>query len=225
MSANVRLPSTPKPPRRPRRTYDRLASHYDKALHPLERRFLSRLRAETLKALPPGGLLLEVGAGTGLNFPHDPQPTLAVATELSREMLRQAQLKSRPASVHLAQTSAERLPFADASFDAACATLVLCSVASPAQVFGELRRVVKPGGKIALLEHVRPPGLLGFVFDLLNLFTVALMDDHFNRRTAEEARLAGLNIISVKPRALGIINIIVCENSFQPSAINRTDER
>jgi ubiquinone/menaquinone biosynthesis C-methylase UbiE len=195
-----------------RATYDRVAAHYDRAIGPLERRFLSRLRAETLAALPSSSRILEIGAGTGLNFPYYPQATVGVATELSREMLRQAQAKSRPANVHLAQNRAEQLPFADSSFDAACATLLFCSVASPAAVFAELRRVVKPGGTIALLEHVRPQGLLGWLFDLLNLLTVPLFDDHFNRRTADTARRAGLNIISVEPRAFGIINIIRCEN-------------
>jgi ubiquinone/menaquinone biosynthesis C-methylase UbiE len=190
-----------------------LASHYDKAMRPLERSLLSRLRKETFRALPAGGRLLEVGAGTGLNFPYYPQAACGVATELSRAMLAQAQTKTRPVGVHLMQNSAEQLPFRDASFDAACATLVFCSVISPAEAFAELRRVVKPGGTIALLEHVRPHGLLlGLVFDLLNLFTVALLDDHFNRRTSDEARRAGLHVRRVERRALGIINIIVCEN-------------
>lgn len=193
-------------------TYDRLASRYDQAFAPLERRFLARWRAEALGALPADGRLLEVGTGTGLNFAFYPQRAEGVATELSREMIRRAQNKSRPAGVHLVQNCAERLPFADASFDAACATLVFCSVSSPARAFAELRRVVKPGGTIVLLEHVRPPGLLGWLFDLLSFFTVALLDDHFNRRTAEEARRAGLQTLRVERRALGIVNIIVCEN-------------
>jgi ubiquinone/menaquinone biosynthesis C-methylase UbiE len=190
-----------------------VAAHYDKAIGPLERRYLSRLRAEMFQALPEGCRLLEVGAGTGLNFAYYPKPAFGVATELSREMLLHAEAKERPAGVHLVQNSAEQMPFPDASFDAACATLVFCSVVSPAAAFAELRRVVKPGGHIALLEHVRPPRLLGLVFDLLNLFTVALFHDHFNRRTSEEARRAGLQVKRVERRALGIINIIVCENT------------
>jgi ubiquinone/menaquinone biosynthesis C-methylase UbiE len=110
------------------------------------------------------------------------------------------------------QASAERLPFQTDSFDAAFATLVFCSLAAPKEAFDELRRVVRPGGRIILLEHVRPQGLLGYVFDLLNILTVALFDDHFNRRTAEEAALSGLEMIRVERRALGIVNLIVCRN-------------
>lgn len=201
------MPSAPQ-----RAVYDRLAAHYDRAFAPLERRLLARLRAETFQSLPPGSRLLEVGAGTGLNFPYYHASSVGVATEPSGEMIRRAALKGRPLGVHLVQNHAERLPFPDASFDAACATLVFCSVGSPAAAFAELRRVVKPGGIIALLEHVRPPGLLGWLFDLLNICTVALIEDHFNRRTAEEARRAGLETVRVESRALGIFNIIVCRN-------------
>lgn len=128
-------------------------------------------------------------------------------------MILRARARSRPVGVHLVQNYAEQLPFPDASFDAACATLVFCSVASPAAAFAELRRVVRPGGTIVLLEHVRPTGLLGYVFDLINVFTVPLFEDHFNRRTSEAARRAGLRTLRLERRALGIINIIVCENT------------
>jgi ubiquinone/menaquinone biosynthesis C-methylase UbiE len=192
--------------------YNRLAGRYDRAIAPLERRFLARWRAEALQELPPESRILEVGAGTGLNFPFYPRGARGVASELSCEMLKVARGKSHPANVHLVQASAERLPFQDESFDAAFATLVFCSLTSPRDAFNELRRVVRPGGQIVLLEHVRPNGLLGYFFDALNVLTVALFDDHFNRRTAEEAERAGLQLLRVEPRALGIFNLIVCRN-------------
>ena len=191
--------------------YDKIAPHYDRAMQPLERLLLARLRAATLRALPPGSRLLEIGAGTGLNFAHYPRGAHGAATELSREMLRLARLKPPPAGVRLLQSEAERLPFADASFDAALATLVFCSVTSPEAAFAELRRVVRPGGRIALLEHVHPTGLLAPLFDALNFFTVRLFADHFNRRTADEAARAGLRLLQVERHALGAIQLIVCE--------------
>jgi ubiquinone/menaquinone biosynthesis C-methylase UbiE len=178
---------------------------------PLERHALGRLRASLLGGLPAGARLLELGAGTGANFGFYPEGACAVASEPSREMLRRAAEKPRrPAGVRLVQAAAERLPFADATFDAAFATLVFCTVASPAAAFAELRRVVRPGGTIALLEHVRPPGLLGRLFDALNLLTVPLLEDHFNRRTADEARRAGLRLESVEAHFRGVIQTIVC---------------
>jgi ubiquinone/menaquinone biosynthesis C-methylase UbiE len=196
---------------RSRAVYDGLAEGYDAAMRPLERWFLARLRRRTLSALPEASRILEVGAGTGLNFAYYPrETTLGVASELSREMIRLAGRKQRPQGVHLVQAGAERLPFADASFDAAFATLVFCSVESPQAAFAELRRVIRPGGTIALLEHVRPAGLLGFAFDALSLLTTALFDDHFNRRTEMEARRAGLSTIRVERRFFGIIEVIEC---------------
>lgn len=197
-------------PQRERAPYDQIAPHYDKAMRPLERWFLSRLRATTFRYLPEGARILELGAGTGLNFVFYPTNTVGVATEPSSGMLRIASAKERPSGVRLIQSCAEQLPFKNNSFDAAFATLVFCSLARPAEAFAELRRVVKSGGTVILLEHVRPRGLLGPVFDLLNLFTVPLFEDHFNRRTAGAAQLAGLSVVRVEESMLGIINLIAC---------------
>lgn len=219
------MQTRPTPP--PTHIYDAFAPHYDHALRPLERLLLRRLRAATLQALTTAGSsnsgvvlggsnsgsrrILEIGAGTGLNFAHYPQDAHGAATEPSREMLRRAREKTRPAAVHLVQNSAEALPFADDTFDAAFATLVFCSLNSPPEAFAELRRVVRAGGRVVLLEHVRPANPLGYVFDALSFFTVRLFQDHFNRRTAEDARRAGLRLLSVERHALGIIQLIVCE--------------
>jgi ubiquinone/menaquinone biosynthesis C-methylase UbiE len=197
------------PPAKPR--YDALASRYECAMQPLERWFLARWRAETLAHLPPDGRILEIGAGTGLNFRFYPHGAHGVASELSSEMIKIGATKDLPERIRLTQNSAEQLPFADATFDAAFATLVFCSVASPQEAFAELRRVVRPAGRIVLLEHVRPDGLLGPVFDLLSLLTIPLFDDHFNRRTADEAQRAGLNLLRIERRAQGIVSLLVLE--------------
>ncbi|MGH9942206.1 MAG: class I SAM-dependent methyltransferase, partial [Pyrinomonadaceae bacterium] len=173
--------------------YDRLAGRYDAAFAPLENWGLRGLRARLLRELPEeGGRLLEVGAGTGLNFAHYPSGARGAGVELSVEMIKRARGKpTRPPGVQLVQARAEALPFADATFDTAFATLVFCSIESPARGFAELRRVVRPGGTVALLEHVRPDNWLGPAFDVLSRFTVWLFQDHFNRRTAAAAARAG----------------------------------
>jgi len=192
--------------------YDSVAQYYEGVMSPFERWGLVKLRQETLNQLPHGHIL-EIGAGTGLNFVHYPRDAHGVASEFSREMLNIAGTKARPPGVQLLQNRAEDLPFKTHSFDAAFATLVFCSVEHPAAAFAELRRVVRPGGTVVLLEHVRPRGVLGPLFDLLNVFSTRLFDDHVNRRTAKMASEAGLEVVDVKSRLLGIINLIKCRVS------------
>lgn len=189
--------------------YDKFAASYDRAFAPFERRFLSVWRAETLSHLPPHAKILEIGAGTGANFRFYPPCECAVASEISLKMLDFARTKTN--IIELIQANAERLPLAENSFDAALATLVFCSIPNPAAAFAELRRVVKPNGKIVLLEHVRPNNLLGWFFDGLNVLTTALIEDCFNRQTAKIAAESGLKVIEVKRKAFGIVNLIVCE--------------
>ena len=190
--------------------YDKLAKGYDRVLAPFEKRFLNRWREETLSYLPENCRILEIGAGTGANFRFYPPSKCAVASEISIKMLEIA--GRRTDAIRLVQADAEILPFAANSFDAAFATLVFCSVPKPENAFAELKRVVRKGGKIVLLEHVRPTGPLGVGFDFLNIFTVRLIEDHFNRETAKLAERAGLKLLEVRRKAFGIVNLIVCEN-------------
>lgn len=195
----------------PKPVYDELAGRYEKALAPFERWFLSRWRQETISHLSPAARILEVGAGTGLNFPFYPAHKYAVASEISCRMIEIAARKPEADNIRLIQTDAGSLPFTANSFDAAFATLVFCSLGEPQKAFAELQRVVVTGGRVVLLEHVRPPGLLGYFFDGLSILTEALMEDHFNRRTAKLAEEAGLKIVEVKQKAFGVVNLIVCE--------------
>lgn len=190
--------------------YDKFAPYYDKLFKPFETRFLNQWRKETLSKLPTSATILEIGSGTGANFPFYPESKIAVSSEISEQMIKIAAQKTD--SAILIQADAQDLPFPPNSFDAAFATLVFCSIPDPAKAFYELRRVVKPGGMIVLLEHVRPPRLLGLLFDFLNIFTTFLIDDHFNRQTAKLAAEHGLAPVGVTKKAAGIINIIVCVN-------------
>lgn len=104
------------------------------------------------------GATLELGAGTGLNLPHYPEAvTRLVLTEPDRHM--RARLDRRLGSLgttaEIVDAPAERLPFPDASFDTAVVTLVLCSVPDQQAALQEVARVLKPGGRLLFLEHVR----------------------------------------------------------------------
>ena len=191
-------------------SYDQIAPRYENSIQPLERWFLRDLRKEAIAALPPNGRILELGAGTGLNFPFYDGELHGVALEPSAGMLQFAIHKHRPAGLAFVQGCGERLPFATDTFDALLATLVLCSVQSPEEVFAEIRRVVRTGGTVSLLEHVRPQNALGPVFDLMSLITVPLFGDHMNRRTSKLAERSGLKVTKVHRVGLGILNVITC---------------
>ena len=189
--------------------YDKFAKSYDKVLAPFERRFLAGWRKETLSFVPKDSRILEIGAGTGANFRFYPQCKNAVAGEISLKMLEIAGEKTD--FIKLVQADAENLPFSENFFDAAFATLVFCSIPNPENAFAELKRVVRNHGRIILLEHVRPKGLPGYFFDFLNIFTTALIEDHFNRETAKMAQKSGLKVLEINEKAFGIVNLIICE--------------
>jgi ubiquinone/menaquinone biosynthesis C-methylase UbiE len=116
----------------------------------------------------------------------------------------------RPAELH--QMDAQQLDFPDDSFDAAVATFVFCSVPDAIRGLRELGRVVKPGGQIFLLEHVRvnEPEIIGKVMDLLDPLVVRLMGPHINRRTEQNVRRAGLEVEEVQVLAsLDLVKLIV----------------
>jgi ubiquinone/menaquinone biosynthesis C-methylase UbiE len=104
------------------------------------------------------GRVLEVGAGNGLNFAHYPPAVtevLAVEPEPYLRGLAEVAARQAPVSVRVVDSSADALLAADASMDAAVASLVLCSVPDQARALAELHRVLRPGGQLRFFEHVR----------------------------------------------------------------------
>src|SRR5689334_6340576 len=104
-----------------KRIYDRIAENYDKSLAPLERWFLAHWREETMSYLAENSKVLEIGAGTGLNFRFYPEECAAAASEISIKMLEFAKHKIDSKNIKLVQADAENLPFAANSFDSAFA--------------------------------------------------------------------------------------------------------
>jgi ubiquinone/menaquinone biosynthesis C-methylase UbiE len=135
------------------------AAVYDRLLAANEKAGLSDLRAELLDSA--SGRTLEIGSGTGLNLAHYPGAvTELVLTEPDPHMAKRlhGRLKeelSSVDSVDVVETSAERLPFEDASFDTVVCALVLCTVPEPRRALAEISRVLKPGGRFIYIEHVR----------------------------------------------------------------------
>ncbi len=172
------------------------------------RRYLEPKRREAIEQAR--GVVLEVGAGSGLNFALYPpgQVERVEATEPDATMLRYAEerRKAAPVPVTLTQAPAEALPFAEETFDSAVATLVFCSVSDPQRALAEIKRVLKPGGTLLLLEHVRSEGAMtARIQDMVTPLTKRLAGGcHWNRDTARTVAQAGFQITTARILARGL---------------------
>ena len=183
-------------PNRTRRRYDRLAFAYDIIEAPFERFRFAGWRVR-LRERITGASVLEVGVGTGKNFPYYPSGVKVVGIDLSPCMLARARRKALKLdrSVDLREMDVQNLEFPDHCFDTVFATFVFCSVPDPVAGLRELRRVCKPTGRLLLLEHMRPENfVLGLIFDVLNPMVVRMMGANINRRTIKNIRSAGWNV-------------------------------
>lgn len=194
-----------------RRTYDRRAASYDRSIGLGERLLVGDLRRRF------GGLLagetLEVAVESGLNLPYySGDVTRAVGVDLSPGMLAEARSRAEELgrAIELVEGDAQRLPFADASFDTVAVSLGLCTVPEPALALGEMARVCRPGGRIVLLEHVRatPPPLV-WLQVLLSPVQERLIGCHLARATCETAREMGFGVEEVATRFAGVFRLAV----------------
>ncbi len=179
-----------------RKRYDRLAHLYDFLEGPMERLRFAGWRTK-LRDRITGERALEVGVGTGKNFPYYPRNVKVTAIDLSPRMLERARKRTSGLGlkVDLTEMDVQHLAFPDRSFDTVFATFVFCSVPDPVLGLQELRRVCKTRGRLLLLEHMRPGNrTLGFFFDMFNPMVVRMMGANINRRTMENIRMAGWRI-------------------------------
>ncbi len=190
--------------------YDRQAGSYD-ARNVLMELFAFRSLRPKLWSLVKGRDVLEVGAGTGANMAFYPWGIEVTAIDLSGKMISQAQKRAEREGVRvrLLEMDAQDLQFPSNTFDVAVSTCVFCSVPDPVRGLREVARVLRPGGRLIMIEHVRGPGLLGPLFDLANPLIVRITGANINRRTVANVRNAGFEIESVESRLFGILKLIV----------------
>jgi ubiquinone/menaquinone biosynthesis C-methylase UbiE len=171
------------------------------------------------------GDVLEVGAGTGLNLPHYPADLRSLTVTdpdaaMLRRLERAVEALGRP--VTALQAPAEDLPFEDTSFDTVVATLVLCSVGDQSRAVRELRRVLRPGGRLLFLEHVRSDDdKLAHRQDRMNWVTRMLSMCECNRPTLRIVEGSGLLVEDVThgdlPKAPSFLRPMIVGRALRPT--------
>ena len=173
-----------------------IALTYDRQIARVEKAGLGALRQELLEGA--SGDVLEIGAGTGANLRYYGQAVASLTvTEPEPPMLRRLQrtVRAQAPSAKVLRAPAEDLPFDDSSFDVAVSTLVLCGVEDQPRALRELRRVLKPGGRLLFLEHVRSDDArLARLQDRMNGINRFLVGCECNRPTLGSIERSGFSI-------------------------------
>jgi len=200
------MTTVPSETARVRRIYDAVASHYDAAIRIAEAILFADGRhwvAEQAR-----GRVLEMAVGTGSNFPSYPPGVRITGVDLSPAMLAIARGRARDLDrdVALSVGDAQDLAFPDASFDTVVATLALCSIPDDHRALLEAQRVLRRGGQLLLLEHVRSSNMAVQVIQcVLNPLAVYLQTDHLLRDPLDYLERAGFVLDRVERSRWGIV--------------------
>lgn len=179
-----------------RRAWAKRAAGYDRSIGFCERRVFGRghRRWACSKA---SGDVLEIAVGTGLNLQHYPSDARVTGLDLSPEMLEIARQRASDLgrSVDLREGDAHALPFAEDSFDTAVCTYSLCNIPDPKAALSEMRRVLRPGGTLILVDHIRSKATPVLWFQkVIEFFSRRLEGEYMTRRPADHLEELGFEI-------------------------------
>lgn len=178
-----------------RRAWDRQAGHYDRQMAKWDRRLFRGTR-EWICGKATGDVL-EVAIGTGLNLPHYPGGVRLTGVELSPAMLDIARKRAAElgVSADLREGDAQQLDFPDERFDTAVCTFSMCAIPDYEAALAELHRVLKPGGRMLLADHVVAKSLVGRGLQrLAEVASVPLSGEHWRRRPAAVIESFGFSL-------------------------------
>jgi ubiquinone/menaquinone biosynthesis C-methylase UbiE len=194
---------------RQKRVWDKSAPSYDKQIAFFERNWFSGGR-EWLGERAHGRIL-EVAIGTGRNLAHYPAGASITGIELSPAMLAIARQRAADLGrdADLREGDAEHLPYGDASFDTIICALSLCTIPSPAAAIGEMKRVLVPGGRLLLLDHIGSawPPVYAAQW-LLEQITIRAAGEHFTRRQLPLVQAAGFQVVETERLKAGTVERI-----------------
>ena len=186
------------------RKYDQETDFWERRLFGSEHRIWACSRAV--------GDTLEVAIGTGLNLPHYSAGVRLTGIDLTPEMLAQAEIRARSLGrdIDLREGDAHDLPFTDASFDTVVCTYALCSVRDEVRVIAEMKRVLRPGGRLILVDHIRssvkPLFWLQRIYEFIPSRTKG---EYMTRRPSFHVTAAGLEIEARDRLRAGVIERLI----------------
>lgn len=188
------------------RYWDKQSHSYDRQMRFMDRVLFGDSRRWACSRAT--GEVLEVAIGTGLNLAAYPDTVTVTGIDLSEDMLAIARARAaelgRP--VTLLQGNAHALSFDDAAFDTVVCTFGLCAIPDIEAAVGEMRRVLRPGGRLVLVDHIASSSVVvRAVQRLLEFASVPLSGEHFRRRPLIQVRAAGFAVDDVQRFKLGIV--------------------
>ncbi len=189
------------------------AAGYDFFMAPLEFLGIGRWRGLLWKRVREEARVLDAGAGTGLNISYYRKDHRVVALDTNPFFLERARRRARDRSgqVEFVLGSVQDIPYADATFDSVVTTFLFCQVENPGRGMGELKRVLKPGGQLLMLEHVRSNGGWGRLMDVLAGPLYRMFGDHIARDTDLYASSAGFTNLTRQSLLFNVVKIIEAE--------------
>jgi len=195
---------------RVRRLQDNEAPRYDRQMNFFDRLLFEGGREWACSRAQ--GQVLEIAVGTGRNLPHHRDDVTLTGIELSPEMLaiakRRAAESGREADLRVGD--AQALDFPDAGFDSVLCTLALCTIPDPGAAVREVHRVLRPGGRFSLLEHVRSPvRAVRGVQRLIEPLSIRFAADHLTREPLEYLGAAGFEVEELERSKWGIVERVL----------------
>ncbi len=179
-----------------RKAWAKLAPKYDKQIGFFERRVFGEHRSWACSQAT--GDTLEVAIGTGLNLPYYSNNQSLTGIDLSPEMLTIARERADQLgiSADLREADAQALPFADAFFDTVVCTYSLCNVPNESRAIQEMERVLKPGGRLILVDHIRSAVKpIFWAQKAWEFFSIRIDGDHMTRRPLEHVKVHNFEVI------------------------------
>jgi ubiquinone/menaquinone biosynthesis C-methylase UbiE len=196
------------------RYWDKKSRSYDREMRFMERMLFGDSRGWACSQA--SGEVLEVAVGTGLNLDAYPKDVRLTGIDLSEQMLAIATTRAAELgrNIELRQGDAHALPFADATFDTVVCTFGLCAIPDIDAALDEMTRVLRPGGKLILVDHVASSSRIARgIQRALEVITVPMASEHFLRRPRTKVEQRPFTIERAERFKLGLVERVVAVKS------------